>query len=129
MTDLILYVDRSAVHDGRLDELKTAMAELTDFVEANEPDILSYEVYFNSEGDQMTVVHMHADPATLEYHMDVAGPKFPPIGEFIELEAIDVYGDPGEDLAQRLREKATTLGTGRVKIHESHEGFEHLTIA
>lgn len=127
MTGLILYVDRSAVHDGKLDELKSAIAELADFVEANEPDILSYEVYFSSDGTQMSVVHLHADPATLEYHMDVAGPKFPPIGEFLELEAIDVWGDPGEDLVERLRDKAATLGTGRVSIHEFHEGFEYVT--
>ena len=127
MADLILYVDRSAVHDGKLDELKTAMTELADFVEANEPDILSYEVYFSSDGNRMTVIHMHAEPATLEYHMDVAGPKFPPIGEFINLESIDVWGDPGKDIAQRLREKAATLGTGRVSIHEFHEGFEYVT--
>ncbi|GAA0241753.1 hypothetical protein ACFFQF_29260 [Haladaptatus pallidirubidus] len=127
MTDLILYVDQSSVHDGKLDELKPDMAELADFVEANEPDILSYDVYSSSDGEQMTVVHMHDDPATLEYHMDVAGPKFSPIGEFIELESIDVYGDPGEEIVQRLREKATTLGTGRVSIHDFHEGFDHVT--
>lgn len=127
MTDRILYVDRSSVHEGKLDELQPAMAELADFVEANEPDIRSYDVYFSSDGDQMTVVHVHDDPATLEHHMDVAGPKFPPIGAFIELESIDVYGDPGEGIAQRLREKATTLGTGRVSIHDFHEGFDRST--
>lgn len=127
MTDLILYVDRSSVQDGKLDELKPALVELADFVEANEPDILSYDVYFSSDGEQMTVVHMHEDPATLEYHMEVAGPKFPPIGEFIELESIDVYGDPGEEIAQRLREKATSLGTGRVSLHDFYEGFDHVT--
>ncbi|WP_321169548.1 hypothetical protein [Halorarum halophilum] len=115
------------MHDGKLDELKPAMAELADFVEDNEPDILSYDVYFSSDEEQMTVVHMHDDPATLKYHMDVTGPKFPPIDEFIELESIDLYGDPGEDIAQQLREKATALGTGRVSIHDFHEGFDHVT--
>ncbi|MDL5363178.1 hypothetical protein [Halalkalicoccus sp. NIPERK01] len=103
------------------------MSGLTDFVEANESDILSYEVYFSGDGDRMTVVHMHSDPATLEYHVDAAGPKFSPVGELLELEAIDVYGDPGEDLLQRLREKASTLGTGRVSIHDLHEGFDRIT--
>lgn len=126
MADRLLYVDRSSVHDGTLAELKRAMAELADFVEANEPDIRSYDVYFSDDGKQMTVVHLHDDPATLESHMDVAGPKFPPIGEFIELESIDVYGDPGDDLARRLHEKAATLGTGRVAIHDFHAGFERV---
>lgn len=128
MSDLIVYVDRSRVHEGKLDELETAMTELVNFVDANEPHILSYDVYFSPDGDRMTVVHMHDDPASLEYHMDVAGPEFPPIGEFITLEAIDVYGHPGEDILERLREKASTLGSGRVSVHECHEGFARIAV-
>lgn len=127
MSDLIVYIDRSSVYDGKLDALKTAMTELVEFVEANEPEILAYDVYFSADGTRMTVVHMHADSASLEFHMDVAGPKFPPIGEFIALEAIDVYGQLSEDLVRRLREKASTLGSGRVSIHEHHRGFDRFS--
>lgn len=127
MADHILYVDRSTVHPGKLNELRTAMGELVDFVESNEPDILSYEVYFSADEDRMTVVHTHDDPASLEFHMEVAGPEFPLIGEFIELESIDVYGNPGEDLVQRLREKASTLGTGRVSVHDLYGGVDRVT--
>lgn len=129
MSNLIVYVDRSEVRDGKLDELKAAMTELVDFVEANEPEILSYNVYFSDDGTQMTVVHMHANSASLAYHMEVAGPKFPPIGEFIELEAIDVYGRPSEDLIQQLREKAATLGSGRISVHDLHQGLDRVSVA
>lgn len=124
---MIVYVDRSRVNEGALDELETAMTELTAFVEANEPDILSYNVYFDDEDARMTVLHVHDDSASLAFHMDVAGPKFPPIGEFIEMESIDVYGRPSEDIVERLREKASTLGSGRVTIHDLHRGFERVT--
>lgn len=128
MSDLIVYIDRSEVRDGKLDELKTAMKELVDFIEANEPQILSYNVYFSADGDRMTVMHSHSDPASLEFHMEVAGPKFPPIGEFLTLETIDVYGRPGEDLVQQLREKASSLGSGRVSVHELHQGFDRFSV-
>ncbi|WP_224336366.1 putative quinol monooxygenase [Haloprofundus halobius] len=127
MSDIILYLDRSTVHDGKLDELEPAMAELVDFVEANEPEILAYDVYFSADGDRMTVVHMHADQASLEFHMEVAGPKFPPIGEFIDLESIDVYGQLSEDLIERLRDKASELGSGRVSVHVLHRGVNRIT--
>lgn len=127
MSDLIVYIDQSTVHDGKLDELKTAMTDLAEFIEANEPEILAYNVYFSADGDQMTVMHMHANPASLDFHMEVAGPKFPPIGEFISLEAIDVYGQPSEDVVQQLREKASTLGSGRVSVHEFHQGVDRIT--
>ena len=125
---MIVYVDRSAIRDGKLDELKTAMTELVDFVEANEPDILSYDVYFGDAGTQMTVIHMHADSTSLAYHMEVAGSKFPPIGKFIELEAIDVYGRPDENLVQELKEKASMLGSGRVSVHDIHDGIDRIPV-
>ncbi|MFC4436460.1 MULTISPECIES: putative quinol monooxygenase [Natrialbaceae] len=126
MSDSIVYIDRSVVRDGKLEELKPAMAELVDFVETNEPEILAYDVYFSADGDRMTVMHKHADQDSLKFHMEVAGPKFPPIGEFIELESIDVYGHIGEDLTQELRNKASELGSGRVLVHELHRGVDRV---
>lgn len=127
MTDFLVYIDRSMVRDGKLDELKLAMTELVDFVEANEPEILAYDVYFSADGDRMTVMHKHADQDSLEFHMEVAGPKFPPIGEFIHLESIDLYGHLSEDLIERLRDKATELGSGRVSVHELHRGVDRVS--
>ena len=124
VTEVIVYVDRSTVRDGRLDELEPAMTELVEFVDANEPDILSYDVYFSDDGTRMTVVHTHAGSESLAYHMEVAGPEFPPIGEFIDLEAIDVYGRPSEELVRQFEEKALTLGHGRVTIPDHHDGVD-----
>lgn len=126
MADMIVYVDRSSVRDGALDELEAAMADLVDFVEANEPDILSYAVYFSDGGRRMTVVHTHADSASLAYHMEVAGPEFPPIGKYIDLESIDVYGRPDEEIVRQLEGKASTLGSGHVSIHDLHGGFDRV---
>jgi hypothetical protein len=122
----IIYVDTSEVRDGRLDELKSAMADLTEFVSANEPRLLAYNVYFSGDGTRMTVLHIDPDVAALEFHMAVAGPKFPPIGEFITMLSIDVYGHPGEALVARLRQKAELLGSGTVRVHELHTGFARL---
>jgi len=122
----IVYVDTSEVRRGRLEELKAAMDDLTKFVEANEPRLLAYKVYFSDAGNRMTVLHINPDPASLEFHMNVAGPRFPPIGEFINMLAIDVYGDPGDALVERLRMKADMLGSGSVRIHELHAGFARL---
>jgi hypothetical protein len=122
----IIYVDTSEVRDGRLDELKSAMADLAEFVSANEPRLLAYNVYFGDEGTRMTVLHINPDAAALEFHMEVAGPKFPPIGEFINMLSIDVYGHPGDALVASLRQKAELLGSGTVRVHELHAGFARL---
>ncbi|WP_336364695.1 hypothetical protein [Halalkalicoccus salilacus] len=127
MTDFIVYIDPSTVSDGKLEQLRSAMRELVDFVEANEPEILAYDVYFSADGSQMTVMHMHANQDSLGFHMEVAGPKFPPIGEFIEFDSIDVYGRLSEDLIERLNDKASTLRSGRVSVHELHRGVDRVS--
>lgn len=127
MSEPIIYVDQSKIRDGKFEELKTAMNELAEFVETNVPKILAYDVYFSEDRTRMTVLHIHADSASLEAHMRVAGPKFPPIGEFITLESIDVYGRPSEDLVERLKAKAKMLGSGAVRVHDLHAGFARFT--
>jgi hypothetical protein len=99
------------------------MDDLTAFVEANEPRLLAYNVYFTDDGTRMTVLHINPDSESLEFHMEVAGPKFPPIGELINMLAIDVYGRPDDALVDRLRQKAAMLGSGLVRVHELHVGF------
>lgn len=122
----IVYVDTSEVRSGRLQELRAAMVDLSEFVEANEPQLLAYNVYFSDDGSRMTVLHINPDSASLEFHMKVAGRKFPPIGEFINMLAIDVYGHPDDALVHRLQQKAELLGTGVVRVHELHAGFSRL---
>ncbi len=78
MADRIVYIDHSRVKEGSLAGLKVAMTDLVDFIQENEPDIRSYDVYFSPDGEGMTVVHRHDTQASLEYHMEVPGHKFPP---------------------------------------------------
>jgi len=68
-----VYVDASQVREGKLPELKAAMKELAEFVEANEPRLASYSVYFSEDGRRVSIIHVSPDTAALETHMDVAG--------------------------------------------------------
>jgi hypothetical protein len=122
----IVYVDTSEVRIGQLNDLKLAMGELVRFVEANEPRLVAYNVYFNEDGTRMTVLHISPDSAALEHHMSVAGPKFPPIGKFIRMLSIDLYGRPDTELVEQLQRKAEMLGSGTVRVHDLMAGFARL---
>ena len=123
MSEAIVYIDRSEVREGRLDELKRAMRDLAALVEANEPWLAAYRVYFTEDGTQMTIIHMHADSASLEQHMRIAGPAFPRFVELVRLLSIDVYGKPSGVLMQAIRDKAALLGSATVTLHEIGAGF------
>lgn len=123
MSEPVIYVDCSEIREGKFEQLKTAMNELVGFVKANEPRIIAYNVYLTGDGTRMTVVHVHPDSASLEFHMKVAGPAFPKLVEFIKLLTIDVYGEPGDSLVEQLRWKAQMLGNGTLLVHGLQSGF------
>ena len=120
---VILYVDTSDVRDGALEELKQAIEGLVDFVEANEPRLIAYNVYFSDDGTRMTVVSLHPDSASLEYHMEVAGPLFRRFVELVTLSSIHIYGEPSEKVLEQSHEKARLLGRGTVVVESLHAGF------
>jgi hypothetical protein len=72
----------------------------------------------------MTVVHIHTDSASLEYHLEVGGPAFKRFVDLISLRSIQVYGEASERAVEALREKSQMLGSGRVEIHPLAGGFE-----
>jgi len=47
MPQPIVYVDTSAIRNGKLEELQAAMKALVSFVEANVPQLISYGFFLN----------------------------------------------------------------------------------
>ncbi|MBT2596142.1 hypothetical protein [Arthrobacter sp. ISL-72] len=122
MSDFVVYLDTSDVRPGRLGELKAAMTELARFVEANEPRIVAYDVYFSRDGSRMSVLHIHKDIPSLEFHLKVAGPLFRPIAPLVQLLTIEIFGAVNQQLLERLEAKAQLLG-GIVIVRDLHAGF------
>ena len=123
MSKPVIIIDMSEIRKGKLADLKDAMTKLAGFVEAHEPGIIAYPVYINGDGNRLTVLQIHPDSASAEFHMKVAGSAFPGFAELIRMPGIDIYGDPGQKLLELLKRKARMLGSGIVVVHEFHAGF------
>src|SRR6266545_4508517 len=105
MSDPIVFVDSSEIREGKLAELKTAIKDLVEFVESNEPRPIAYNVYLDERGTRMTVVQVHPDSASMEFHMQVAAPAFAKLVQLIRLSTMDVYGKPSDAVLEALRRK------------------------
>jgi hypothetical protein len=123
MSTVILYLDVSEVREGALEKLKSGMGRLVEFVEANEPQLIAYSVYFSDDGARMTVVSIHPDSASVEFHLEVAGPLFREFVDLVRLSSIHIYGEPSEKVVQQAHEKARLLGEGTVEVQSLHAGF------
>jgi quinol monooxygenase YgiN len=123
MAEVVIYVDRSEVQPGKVEELRAAIAELAEFVGANEPQLVSYAAFIDPDGRHMTVTHVHRDAASLDRHFAVAGPRFARFADLVRLLRVDVYGAPSAAAVASLREKASLLGGATVHVHPLEAGF------
>jgi hypothetical protein len=122
MAEPIVYVDVSEIPDGKLEDLQVAMKKLVAFVEANEPRLISYGFFLDGQRRLMTVVAIHPDSASLEFHMEIGGPEFRKFADLITLQKIEVYGSISDAALEQLHQKTRMLG-GTVSVNELYAGF------
>jgi len=125
----IVYVDHSDIRPGAIEELRRAVSDLVAFVQDREPQLLSYAFHIDRQTSTMAVVAVHPNRASLHLHLDIGGPEFRKVGEFIELRRIEVYGDPGSAIIELLEQKARMLGRdASVVVLPRTVGFDVLAV-
>lgn len=122
----IVYIDHSNIREDAIDELRAGVQRLVDFIDAREPQLITYGFYIDEDAARMTVVAVHPDSASLERHMDIGGEEFRKLAHLVTLTAIECYGQPSERALEQLREKAVALGDAGVVVSiERFAGFAH----
>ncbi|MGH2736865.1 MAG: hypothetical protein ACRDKZ_14895, partial [Actinomycetota bacterium] len=80
--------------------------------------------FIDEDARRLTVVAVHPDSESLEFHMEIAGPEFRKMTEFVALTTIEVYGRPSDKALTQLQKKAEMLGEGgSVVVQEPQAGF------
>ena len=123
MSGPIVCIDVSEVCAGRVDELKMLMTELVEFVRANEPRPIIYQMFLDQDGTMMTVIQVHPDSESMEFHMEAAASIFPRFSDLLTLFRIDIYGEPSDELIRRMRQKGRMLGDAPVVTHQLLAGL------
>ncbi|MEX0699612.1 MAG: hypothetical protein WD651_10485 [Acidimicrobiia bacterium] len=124
MSDLIVYIDRSDIRETKLEEVKAGIGGLVEFVKAHEPRLIAYGFYFNEMGTNMTVVAIHPDSASLELHLEIAGPAFRKFTELVTLRTIEIYGRPSDRALALVQDKIEMLGEhASLVTHQPHAAF------
>ena len=123
---LIVYVDHSDVHDGRLEELKEGIRRLVGVIEELEPQLVAYGFHLDEQGGRLSVTVVHPDSASLEFHMEVGSDQFRKLADLLTLREIEVYGSVTTRARELLEQKAAMLGGSSVTVVERFAGFARL---
>jgi hypothetical protein len=123
----IVYIDHSDIREGSLEELKGRIGRLVDFIEAREPQLITYGFYIDEAAAKMIVIAVHPDSASLELHLDIGSGEFRKLAHLLKLTAIECYGRPSKKALEQMQRKAVTLGDrGTVVSIGRFAGFSHL---
>ena len=123
----IVYIDHSDIRGGSVEELKAGVRQLVEFIDAREPQLITYGFYIDEQAAKMTVIAIHPDSASLELHLDIGSREFGKLAHLLTLTAIECYGRPSDRALEQLRHKADTLGNGgTVLATDRFAGFTHL---
>ena len=72
MSEPSIFIGTHRIADGKLDEFKRDARELVSVVEREETRLLAFNVYFNEDESEVTVVQVHPDADSMLFHMQVA---------------------------------------------------------
>jgi len=92
------------IDEGKIEEFRKLVRDMSKAVEANEPDTIDYQFYLNREGTKCIVHETYANSeAALTHNNSVASQTIlPKIFLVSKVSRFDAYGNPSEELQKVL---------------------------
>jgi hypothetical protein len=104
MSGPLVYIGTYTIKNGRLEECKQRLGELVDLVETNEPRLIAFHIYLDQQGSKISVVQVHPDSDSMEFHLKVVSEHLTGAFEYLETtQSEQLYGAPSETLAEMLQ--------------------------
>jgi quinol monooxygenase YgiN len=105
------------IKEGKIDEFKKLVQDMSRMVETNEPDTIDYEFYLNSDETKCVVHETYSNSeAALVHNNSIASQTIlPKVFSVARLSRFDFYGKPSEELRElitRLNPQIYNLFTG-----------------
>jgi hypothetical protein len=118
----LVFIATNRLKTGQLERERQRVQDLVEFIEASEPRLIAFNEYVSDDGDEVTVVQIHPDTASLEAHMEIVRERAQEaFAETLDATVrIQVFGQPTNAILEALREQA---GTGvELSVNGEHLG-------
>jgi quinol monooxygenase YgiN len=92
------------IEEGKVEEYKKLIQEMSSMVEANEPDTIIYQFYLNSTETKCIVHETYENSEAVISHNSGSASQtiLPKIFKVARISRFDVYGNPSEELQKTL---------------------------
>ena len=92
----VVYVDRFQVREGKTEDFKRYANEIAQFVQENEPDVISFNYFLEDNGMNGTAMFVFSDAAALDRHLDLVSSRFQEGYELLSSADIELLGRPSD---------------------------------
>jgi quinol monooxygenase YgiN len=97
MSGPLIYVGTYTIKQGDREDARRRLAELVDFVETNEPRVIAFNTYLDRDGNTVSIVQVHPDSASMEFHMQVNAKHFATAFDWLDTSMSGQYFGPISD--------------------------------
>jgi len=122
MSGPLIFIATNRLRPGAFEAERQRVPGLVDYLESSEPRLIAFNEYVNDERTEVSVVQVHPDADSMEFHMGVVRDRAARAYEET-LDAttrIQVFGTPSASMLDGLREQA---GTGvELSVNTQHLG-------
>jgi quinol monooxygenase YgiN len=122
-----IFIATNRLKHGKREAERKRVPGLVEFIADNEPQLIAFNEYANEEGTEVSVVQVHRDAESMEFHMQtVAERAARAYAENLEpTTSIQVYGTPSDAVLQMLSRQA---GAGvPLVVKRDHLGVSTIT--
>ena len=128
MSGTLIHVFTYSIKPDMLEEAKKRVAELVDFVETNEPRMIGFHCFMDEAGTKLTVIQVHPDSASMEFHMQVNAKHFATAFDYLDAQVSDQYYGPLSDALTSELSKWDEPGVGIVRMPVHAGGFTRTNV-
>jgi quinol monooxygenase YgiN len=130
MTQPFISIATLRIKEGKLEDFTRSYTEVVETVKELEPRMIAFHGFVNEDGTEMTIIQVHPDTASMDFHMQVLRDKLAEhvaraLGpELIEPTQVEYYGTPSE-IALEMDRQVPGLAVGVKPVHVG--GFTRTT--
>ena len=116
MSEPFIFVGTHRIREGKLDEFKRDCRKLVELVQESEPQLMSFNFYFNEDETEVSVVQVHPDADSMLLHMQVAREHITEATEEqLITKEIQIFGSPNEAVSAMIEQLTQSVVPLNVK--------------
>ena len=123
MSEHVIFVGTYEIPNGAIDDFLAGNRDMSEFVKANEPRLVSRHTYISSDLSEATTIMIHPDSQSLEFHLQVASSRIQHGVQIVRTKHIELYGNVSEALVERLQLVSESSGAWPITVKRHLHGF------